>query len=301
MAPRRQRLSQRRKAAELAQKSLAHGLGVERSTVARWQAADTQPLPSIRPDVAVSRSSRVTALAQPVSAEFRYPVVVDADPEAAIAPSPALPGLLADIDHPADINIIGTDLRPFEPAPITVEVGGFAGSRVPEPGPADVADFSSVTTVPLNIPFTDVRRRPDRPPGFKRFAAAGVLALIGSAAYVSLLTPDNGLIPPATAGNPAPAAPVAAIPAPDPGSSNEFTGALPAARNKPANAPAASVSKPHTARSTNRSKPAASKITSPRPRTPAIPAEAYAWSQMAELSGSDQSRSRLRSELPPGP
>jgi hypothetical protein len=117
---------------------------------------------------------------------------------------------------------------------------------------------------------------------------------------VSFLTPDNNLIPPATAVNPAPAAPVAAIPAPDP-ASNEFTGAPPAARNKPANAPAASVSTPHTTRSTNRSKPAASKITSPRPRTPAIPAEAYAWSQMAELSGSDQSRSRLRSELPPGP
>ena len=85
MAPRRQRLSQRRKAAELAKGSLAEGLGVRRSTVARWEAADTQPLPSIQPDVAVSRSLRVAPVAQPVLAKTSRPVVVDADPEAAIA------------------------------------------------------------------------------------------------------------------------------------------------------------------------------------------------------------------------
>lgn len=288
MAARRQRLSQRHKAAGLAQGSLAHGLRVERSTAARWETADTQPLPSIRLGVAVGRSSRVPVVAQPVSAEFDHPVVVDADPEAAIALPPGPPELLAD-DHPADINIADAAMRPCEPTPILVG-GGFAGFRVPLSVQTDVSDLSSVTTMPLNLRLTDVQRRPDRSQPFKRFAAAGLLALVGSAASMSLLTSNNGPIPPATVGNPAPAAPVAAIPAPDPGSSNEFAGAPAAAPNKPADASAASVSTPHAARSTNRSKPAASKMTSPRPHTPAIPAEAYAWSQMAELSGSDQSR-----------
>jgi hypothetical protein len=302
MAPRRQRLSQRRKVAEMAKGSLAEGLGVRRSTVARWEAADTQPLPSIQPDVAVSRSLRVTPVAQPVSAKSSRPVVVDADPEAAIAPSPILPGRLADIDHPANINIVGADMRPFEPAPITVEVGGYVGSCVPEPGQADLADFSSAATVPLNIPLPDVQRRPAKPRRFTRFAAAGVLALIGSAASVSFLTPDNGLIPPATAGIPVPAAPVAAIPAPDPASSNEVTGAPPAARNKPADAPAALVSTPaQTARSTSRSRLPAPTMTAHRPRTRPIPAEAYGWSHMAELSKSDHSRARVRRGLPSPP
>ncbi|MGH3971723.1 MAG: hypothetical protein ACRDS9_00120 [Pseudonocardiaceae bacterium] len=306
MTPGRQRLSQRRKAAGLTQGSLAHGLGVERCTAARWEAADTaadtweaadtQPLPSIRLDVAVSRSSRLPVVAQPVSAEFDHLVVVDAGPEAAIALPPAPPALVADIDHPADINIADADMRSYRPAPIVVGVGG---SCIPLPAQADVSDLSFVTTVPLNLPLTDVQRRPDRSQRFKRFAAAGVLALVGSAASVSLLTSNNGPTPAATVGNPVPAAPVAAIPAPDPGSSNELAGAP--ALNKPADAPAASVSARHTARSASRSKSAVSTMTSPRPRTPAMPAEAYAWSQMAELSGMDQSRAHLRSELPPAP
>ncbi|MGH3839378.1 MAG: helix-turn-helix transcriptional regulator, partial [Pseudonocardiaceae bacterium] len=58
MAPRRQRLSQRRKTVGLTQESLAQRLGVERSTVVRWEAGDTKPLPSIRPKVA--RALRVS-------------------------------------------------------------------------------------------------------------------------------------------------------------------------------------------------------------------------------------------------
>ncbi len=294
MAPRRQRLSQRRKAVGLAQGPLAGGRGGERSIAARWEVGDTQPLPSVRPDVAVSSSSRVPPVAQPVSAEFGRSVVVDVGPDAAIRlPAARLEGL-ADIDHPADINIASAGIGPNKPGPRTVEVGGFARSCLPAPTQADVQDLSFVTTIPLNIPLANVQRRPDssrRFKRFKRFTAAGVLALVGGTASVSFLTSHNGPIPPATVGNPAP---ITAVPAPN---SNEFTGAPAAAPNQPADAPAA-VSTPTQ---TSQSKSPAAKIPPPRPRTPAIPAEAYTWSRMAELSGSDQSRARLRSEFPSQP
>lgn len=298
MAPRRQRLSQRRKAVVLAQGSLPGGLGVERSTVARWEAGDTQPLPSVRPDVAVSKSSRVPLVAQPVSAKFGRSVVVDAGPEAAIGLPATPPWRLADSDYPADINIAGAAIAPYKPTPITAGASGFAGSSGPASAHADVPDLSSMTTIPLNIPLAGVQRRPDRSRRFKRFAAAGVLALVGGAASVSFLT-SNSPIPAATVGNPAPAAPVAAIPAP---SGNDFTGAPAAAPNQPADAPAASVSTPtQTTRSSSRSKSPAAKMPPPRPHTPPIPAEAYEWSQLAERSASDQRMPRLNSGISPRP
>ena len=52
MASRRVRLAQRRKAAGLSQERLAAQLGVDRSTVVRWEAADTAPQPWLRPILA---------------------------------------------------------------------------------------------------------------------------------------------------------------------------------------------------------------------------------------------------------
>jgi tetratricopeptide (TPR) repeat protein/transcriptional regulator with XRE-family HTH domain len=57
-AARRERLAQRRKALGLTQRGLADLLGVERSTVVRWEHGETEPLPWIRPRLA--RALRVS-------------------------------------------------------------------------------------------------------------------------------------------------------------------------------------------------------------------------------------------------
>lgn len=54
MATRRVRLAQRRKTAGYTQEKLAQRLGVERSTVVRWELGDTEPQPWMRPRLAVA-------------------------------------------------------------------------------------------------------------------------------------------------------------------------------------------------------------------------------------------------------
>src|SRR5215475_15981187 len=51
---RRRGLAQRRKAVGLTQEQLAEQLGVERSTVARWERGETRPLPWLRPKLATA-------------------------------------------------------------------------------------------------------------------------------------------------------------------------------------------------------------------------------------------------------
>ena len=62
MASRRVRLAQRRKAAGHSQESLAALLGVDRSTVVRWEAAHTAPQPWLRPKLAEALGTTVHEL-----------------------------------------------------------------------------------------------------------------------------------------------------------------------------------------------------------------------------------------------
>jgi transcriptional regulator with XRE-family HTH domain len=59
MASKRMRLAQRRKAAGFSQERLAEYLGVERTTVVRWESAETEPQPWTRPKLA--RALKITA------------------------------------------------------------------------------------------------------------------------------------------------------------------------------------------------------------------------------------------------
>lgn len=52
MAKRRQKLTQRRKTLGYSQESLAYAVGVERSTVVRWESGETEPRAWHRPKLA---------------------------------------------------------------------------------------------------------------------------------------------------------------------------------------------------------------------------------------------------------
>ncbi len=88
MAVRRQKLSQRRKAVGLTQESLAERLGVERSTVIRWEAGESQPLPSIRPNLARALHVSIDQLAELLTQSEHAGAAPSADLEAA-TPVPA--------------------------------------------------------------------------------------------------------------------------------------------------------------------------------------------------------------------
>jgi tetratricopeptide (TPR) repeat protein/transcriptional regulator with XRE-family HTH domain len=80
-ATKRARLAERRKAVGLTQEQLAERLGVERTTVVRWERGQTQPLPWLRPKL---------AQALEVSAE-RIEELLAADPAARDGAAPAVP------------------------------------------------------------------------------------------------------------------------------------------------------------------------------------------------------------------
>jgi transcriptional regulator with XRE-family HTH domain len=67
VALRRHGLAQRRKDVGFTQESFAERLGVERSTVVRWEAGETEPLPDIRPKIARALHISIDQLAQLLS------------------------------------------------------------------------------------------------------------------------------------------------------------------------------------------------------------------------------------------
>ncbi|MCA1604606.1 MAG: helix-turn-helix domain-containing protein, partial [Acidobacteria bacterium] len=80
MVLRRHGLAQRRKAVGFTQESFAERLGVERSTVVRWEAGETEPLPETRPKMARALQVSIDQLAQLLSNEVQQEKAGNDDP-----------------------------------------------------------------------------------------------------------------------------------------------------------------------------------------------------------------------------
>lgn len=93
MASRRQRFVQRRKAVGFSQEGLAERLGVDRSTVVRWEAGDTEPQPWLRPKLA-----RVLQ----VSVEQLDQLLIEADEADTLADE----RLSYALEHPASVDLV---------------------------------------------------------------------------------------------------------------------------------------------------------------------------------------------------
>lgn len=113
MKRKRQRLAQRRKMAGYSQERLAEVLRVERSTVARWERAETEPQPWLRP-----RLAKVLGISRGVLAELLGDVVTDRQDD-----GDRLDRVLAQL-APADVDVarqlknrIGQVAAAYETAP----------------------------------------------------------------------------------------------------------------------------------------------------------------------------------------
>jgi transcriptional regulator with XRE-family HTH domain len=93
MAAKRVRLAQRRKAAGYSQEQLAAILGVERSTVVRWETAETEPQPWSRPKLA--QALKVTP--------DKLQELLDDITITEAAPSDRLSHVL---DHPSQVDLV---------------------------------------------------------------------------------------------------------------------------------------------------------------------------------------------------
>lgn len=92
MAAKRVRFAQRRKSAGYSQERLAERLGIERSTVGRWETGETEPQPWIRPKLAAALKITADELHALID-----DVVVQAEPSDRITYA---------LEHPASVDLI---------------------------------------------------------------------------------------------------------------------------------------------------------------------------------------------------
>lgn len=214
MASRRQALSQRRKAVGFTQESLAERLGVERSTVIRWEAGDSEPLPSIRPNLARALHVSIDQLAELLTTSENAGMArgLPAHPEA--DPGATTPVLLTDqqpdaaelgvLIHPQVTETVEALRRALRSAGVSAEdlaamllIGGSSrvplaapGADVPEPPQTEPSqteppNLPAPGVLPLEVTPADVQRRPRGSQRFRRFAAVGLFVLALPAAWVS--------------------------------------------------------------------------------------------------------------------
>lgn len=233
MASRRQELSQRRKAVGFTQESLAEYLGVERSTVIRWEAGDSEPLPSIRPNLARALQVSIDQLAELLTASeiAATTQALSTDPEVSIPavrteirqPGPQDETEFEDLVRPQIVETVEALRQALRSAGVNAEdlaamllVGGSSQVPLVASGP-DVSE--PPRTEPPNGPsIPRVRSRKA-----KRLVAASAFALALPVLWLSapFVTSHGSVVPRAVAGSPAHAVPVGAIPAPNPGAGRD--------------------------------------------------------------------------------
>jgi transcriptional regulator with XRE-family HTH domain len=259
MARRRQGLSQRRKAVGLTQESLAERLGVERSTVVRWEAGDTDPLPSIRPHVAralhVSIDQLAELLTESENADTTQDLVASTEVTSPVLPSKVQPEVrpdraeCEDMLHPQvaeTVEVLRRALRSAGVSPEELEAMLLVGKSDIDTASAHVEPATPVPTTVVATRFagcdvpepaqTEVSHRPamttvpwDVKPAdvprrrarSRRFTrfAAAGVLAFAGGAASVLFIASHGGPIPPAAAE-APATSVAAIPAPDPGNDN---------------------------------------------------------------------------------
>jgi tetratricopeptide (TPR) repeat protein/transcriptional regulator with XRE-family HTH domain len=123
-AAKRRRLAQRRKAVGLTQEQLAEQLGVERTTVVRWERGTTQPLPWLRPKLAKTLGVSADRIGELLAAG---PAVRDG---AALAVPRQLPAAVADFTgRAAELRALTAMLdRAGAGAPGTVVISAIGGT-----------------------------------------------------------------------------------------------------------------------------------------------------------------------------
>ena len=165
----------------------------------------------------VGGSSRVPLVAQLVSAALGRSVVVDDDPQAAIALGAAVSGSPSGIMQPLDIETATTAVE-WVAAP--AEVTSPADAGIPDPAPAELPPW--LTATPLDVDPPEVQRQATSSARCIRFAAAGLLGLViaGGAVSVPIFMSAHHAPTPApaaglpAAGIPAPPVPLPAVPLP---------------------------------------------------------------------------------------
>lgn len=93
MASKRARLAQRRKAAGYSQEDLAERLGVERSTVVRWESAETEPQPWVRPKLAAALGTTTADLQACID-------------DVVVAQAPTSERLNYALQHPSSVDLV---------------------------------------------------------------------------------------------------------------------------------------------------------------------------------------------------
>jgi transcriptional regulator with XRE-family HTH domain len=155
--PKRERLAEQRKAAGFSQEQLAEQLGVERSTVARWEAGETEPQPWLRPMIAQALGVTRDDLVELLTVAAAAPTGDDRSEYALRHPASVDPGTVAvrrsDRSRTSEAGVGTLDLHSAELPAHLVSVDARTAARF-----ARQVSANAVNELTLEQIDADVRR-----------------------------------------------------------------------------------------------------------------------------------------------